>query len=193
MAVERFEPTEPRQEGKKFTYNPDDTHLWENLPRARLLRVSPRGHDAMQVETPPRNRSMVIALGTRQQIVIAFPYGNSELEGFHDHSEAWAISRLGTLNTWTVLHGSITLTQSEGEKKRTVFVYEASKDDKGIIEKHGGQFDQGKVNPLKYMPGCEYIPERIMQRLSAKELRVVEGISSASLYGLVKNGRTKNA
>lgn len=182
----------PRQEegSRLYRYSPENYHLWEHLPRARLLRVTPHGHEAVYKDTPPKKRSMVIALGHRQQIIIAFPYGNTELEGFHDYSEAWAINRLGRLRTWTTLHGSVSQSVDDyGNKTRTAYIYEASPEDKSIIKEYGSSLEQGKADPIKFLKGPDFIPERIMQVLCAGELRVIEGIASTSLYRLVKSHR----
>lgn len=160
-----------------------------------MLRVEPHGHDASMAQYPPRKRGLVIALGKRDQILIAFPYGNTELEGFHDHSEAWATERLGRLQTWTILHGAVYQATHEGKRTRTVAIYRAPFEDrKHFFGNDENSFpltaiDRGKLDPEKFLNGPNFVPERIMQILTAKELHVVDGIASTSLYDIVKEAR----
>lgn len=156
---------------------------WEHLPRPNLIRITPHGDDMRGVSLPPKHRPLSIALGRDNRIFIAFPFGNANLEGFHDYAEGWLNERIGSLRTWTIFRGAI---YSE-QRKRVVDIFRMNPDDKKILFKDGPidlGVEAGKVDPKPFLDGPGFIPERIMQVLTAKELRVINGTSSRVLYGL---------
>lgn len=182
MGAEHFKPNFRRPINNGFTYNPNEFPMWETLPHARLLRVDPSGDNVTPDAPIPKHRGLVVGVGTRQQLLITFPFGNTTLQGFHMLAEALAVRNLGRLNTEAIMNGSITQVITNGEKKRTVFIYEAPEPDSSIIKRDGAHFEQGKTNPLKFLTGPDFIPQRIMQALSADQLQVVRGTGSAAIF-----------
>lgn len=165
---------------------------WRELAAAKLVRVDQRGETGKIMYEPPRKRGLVIAITNKGHITIAFPYGNTEGNGYHDNSEAYLIRTLGPNNLRFLLHGFVgQRINDENKRERTVTVFQMPKSDQELIPdvcSNLASYEEGLINPQKAFSGPDFIPERIMQALAADELNIVEGISSVSLYKLTKGG-----
>lgn len=160
---------------------------WNHLPPVKLLRIEPRGHGASVVNDPPKKRGLVIALGWKGQMAIAFPYGASGADGYHDNSEAYLSRAIGASNLWTVMHGSIEKEEPGPNAKRIVYVYEMSERDQELIRDVCHDLtprEKGTVNPSVFLNSPDYIPQRILQAMQANELRIVKGVASRKLFHL---------
>lgn len=172
--------------------NPDDFPLFELLPNPVLLRVCDRGNEAKIVENPPKNRGLVVAVGKRGQIMVCFAQGLSESEGFHVAAEGIALNRMGHSNIKTILHGAIFGIQNPETKKterRIINVYKRPPRDLKVLEDGEALppftvLDEGVINPEKFLNSPDFIPQRLMKKLRAQELRIIGGKPSHEIYGI---------
>lgn len=175
------------QHSNIYTREIGEAVKWSHLPPVKLLRIEPRGHGASVVNDPPKKRGLVIALGWKGQMAIAFPYGTSGADGYHDNSEAYLSRAIGVSNLWTIMHGSVEKEGIGPNGKRVVYIYEMPERDKKMIQDVCHDLttqEKGTVSPKEFLKSPDYIPERILQAMQANELRIVKGVASRKLFHL---------